>query len=146
MVQGGGVEYLFVYGSLRVAAKHSRHHWVSPFCTPVGQGFIHAKLYSVVSQQDPANRNTCYPGAVASCHAADKTYGDVLLINNAQGLFGPLDDYEGCGQHHKPPYEFYRQPYPVTLTNGTQMVAWVYFYGRDVSALPLISSGNFLAP
>lgn len=125
--------YLFVYGTLRRDAKHPIADCLKQQAKFIGSASYQGKLYKVAD----------YPAVVASSNPADKVYGEVYQLLNAD-LWSTLDDYEECSPSFPPPTEYRRLLQTVYLANGEAISAWLYRYNRPVSNLEMIKSGDFL--
>jgi gamma-glutamylcyclotransferase (GGCT)/AIG2-like uncharacterized protein YtfP len=128
-------EFLFVYGTLGRNAGHAMHQHLFRHAEYAGEGYFHGQLYRVAH----------YPGAVASSDPNDKVFGELYRVGNAEALFTPLDDYEGCGPSDPWPTEFVRRLETVYLKDGTPARAWIYLLNRAARDLPRIASGRFAA-
>ena len=127
------MSYLFVYGTLRNDARHNVARHLSKGARLIGTGFIQGKLFDLGE----------YPGAVPSSNPREKVYGQIFEILD-ESLFSILDDYEGCGSHDSPPFEFRREQIPIISSNASVRNAWVYFYNWPVGKNPLIRTGDYL--
>ncbi|MBZ9611422.1 gamma-glutamylcyclotransferase family protein [Rheinheimera maricola] len=128
-------DYLFVYGTLRQNANHPMHQ----------QLVLHARFVAMARFQACLYLVSYYPGAVPSANIADQVSGELYLLMQPDVLLPLLDNYEECGSGFAPPQEFRRELQSVVIDNGDSVVAWVYVYNRDTSALTQINSGDFLA-
>jgi len=108
------MEYLFVYGMFRDAAKLLLDK--STFC---GRTTIEGKLYWV---------NDFYPGFIRD--ANHRVVGDVYLIDPL--IFPKLDEFEG---------EEYQR---IKIKTTTDLDCWVYEYIEDVTKYRLIESGDWM--
>ena len=126
--------YLFVYGSLRQAAKRSQHTLMRRYCQWQGEGFIKARLYQIAD----------YPGAVESDLDTDRVYGEIYQISDPMALFAYLDHYEECSPDFPQPHEYRRQQLKVSQLPDLTLTAWVYLYNHGVGDKSRILSGDFL--
>lgn len=126
--------YLFVYGTLRKAFTSGMHHLLAPHGEFVGHGRIRGQLYDVGG----------YPGAVESRRPDAGVFGEIYRLANPRRLLAELDQYEKCGPHFSPPYEYQRKVLPVR-TSGRRLDAWVYVYNRRVTHLRPIEGGDYLS-
>lgn len=126
--------YVFVYGTLR--AQTLRGDLLARFGEYLGEGVIQARLFEVAG----------YPGAVVADNPSALVTGEVYRLRQPRIAWPNIDQYEGCAANSPRPHEFVRERYPVRLSDGRQITAWVYFYQRDVSGLRQIYSGDFLNP
>lgn len=101
----------------------------------VAMAHYQARLYQV----------NYYPGAIPSSDVADQVLGELYQLLQPEQLLALLDNYEECGPGFAEPQEYRRELQSVKLENGDSVVAWVYVYNRDTSALTQICSGDFIA-
>lgn len=125
-------EYLFVYGSLRKVAS-TIHPYLMHDAEYVGNGYMQGRLYEIKG----------YPGAVETANAHERVLGEVYLILAGPVLLERLDAYEECNAAFTQPHEYVRKVVPVTLHDGSSVMAWVYVFNHDVSGLRQIRSGNY---
>jgi gamma-glutamylcyclotransferase (GGCT)/AIG2-like uncharacterized protein YtfP len=128
------LEFLFVYGTLRRQIASSMQHVLADYCEYYSDGVMRGKLYEVLG----------YPGALESCNANDKVFGELHRILDRQRVLARLDDYEECSNKFPRPHEYIRKQLSVEFVGGGTTPAWVYLYNRDVSNLRQIVSGDYL--
>jgi gamma-glutamylcyclotransferase (GGCT)/AIG2-like uncharacterized protein YtfP len=118
-------DQLFVYSSLRYGFQEGVFQYISKFFTLVG----HAKAKGILKDVE---------GLPVATYAEGDSFiaGDLYTLNNQDDFtwaFEQLDDYEGIitetGQ--KPLYR--RELTKVFKNDGSNSVAWIYWYNRDVS-------------
>lgn len=82
-----------------------------------------------------------YPGLIESGDPAHIVHGELIALTNPQVTLRWLDDYEGLvtGDHQQ--NEYARLERRVGLANGSEFVAWVYVFVRDIERHRLISDG-----
>ena len=119
---------LFVYGSLRAAAKHPMYEVLSEHGKPAGLARVRGRLYAV----------DWYPGLVLD-HRAGWVVGE-LWVDLESDVWPVLDFYEGCSAEDPQPHEYIRRL--TTVESG--VTAWVYDYARDVEALERVRSGDWM--
>ena len=127
-------DYIFVYGTLRKATASDMHFTLARYCEYVAAGTIQGKLYEVEG----------YPGVVESDSTRHQVIGELYRIIDAAQALPELDDYEECTSNYPTPHEYTRKILPVTLNDGSEVLAWVYIYNDDVSPLTQITSGDYL--
>jgi len=127
-------DYLFVYGTLR--KETARHDLLQQLCEFIGIGTLQACLYQI----------SYYPGLIKSDDPRQNVLGEVYRIKNHEMLFAELDDYEECSSSFSEPHEYVRRQQMIMLSDGRQVLAWVYLYNRSTTGLKLITSGDFLNP
>lgn len=127
------IDYLFVYGTLRAAARHSLQQALRRHARRLGGGQVCGRLYDLGP----------YPGLVADAEAG-VVQGDVYRLRHARALLDVLDRYEACAPRMPRPREYRRVPLAVQY-RGRRMWAWVYVYNRSVAGLPALPAGDYLA-
>lgn len=123
---------LFVYGSLRAGAKHPMYEVLKEHGTLEGPARVRGRLYVV----------DWYPGLVLD-DAAGWVVGE-LWGSLDDAAWPVLDFYEGCSAEDPAPHEYVRRTATVDA-GGVERRAWIYDYARDVSALSVVASGDWLA-
>ncbi|WP_333608325.1 gamma-glutamylcyclotransferase family protein [Arsukibacterium sp.] len=126
-------ELLFVYGTLRAAAGHSRHQLLQQYASFIAEGRFQAKLYVVDD----------YPGAVASDDARWQVSGEVYQLLQPERVLAELDQYEQCGPGFVSPTEYLRLKQQITLDTGDRVSAWVYVYNHPTDKLQQLMTGDF---
>jgi gamma-glutamylcyclotransferase (GGCT)/AIG2-like uncharacterized protein YtfP len=124
---------LFVYGTLRSSRINSVIPEVAPYIKKTAKGYVKAKLFDLGE----------YPGAV-NADKADKVYGEVIEINpdKLKFVLDALDEYE---EVDKNPLKslFQRKQTLVSTDEGKRMMAWIYWYNKDVNGLKEIKGGVY---
>ena len=128
------VQYLFVYGTLRGAARHTMHKVLQQYARLLGPATLQGRLYQVAH----------YPGAVLSDDPAQLVVGELYQLIQHEPALAALDEYEECSAQFALPHEYRRQVAAVMLTSGERVNAWVYLYNRSCENLALIVSGDFM--
>lgn len=120
--------YLFVYGTLRSKVEIPLKKEIAKWWELIGEAETRGKLYDMGD----------YPAAVPA--GADENSfikGEVYLVHDPEKVFGVLDKYEGAA--------YSRKQEPVTLPDGTQVQAWVYWYIQSVEGKLLIENKDYIA-
>ena len=127
---------LFVYSSLREGFHQRTFDYITKFFNFVST----AKIKGILS--DSGSEPVATP-------AAENSFikGELYKLNKEDDfswVFGQLDDYEGLDteQGEQPLYR--RELTTVYKDDGSVTDAWVYWYNRDVSGKPVITSGDVL--
>lgn len=124
-------KFLFVYGTLM---KGLRQDWqVKVGARLAGHGSIAGRLYDLGD----------YPGAVWSMDGRGQVLGELYELHNPDIAIAILDEYEEFFPAQPEKSLFVRKVVPVTMENGTQKEAWVYFYNRKVDEADWIPGGNY---
>jgi gamma-glutamylcyclotransferase (GGCT)/AIG2-like uncharacterized protein YtfP len=118
-------ELLFVYGTLLKILNRPMHQVLASHANFVGPAGFQGKLYDLGN----------YPGAVPSKKASDKIRGEVYRMQNPEGIFRLLDEYEGK--------EFRRERVLISLENGKKVFSWIYLYKRPTNGLKVMPSGDY---
>lgn len=126
-------KFLFVYGTLRPAHDGPMARRLRGEARHVGPARAAGVLYRLAG----------YPGFVSGGKAV--VLGDLFALADADATLAWLDDYEECAAHSPEPHEYRRLSLTVEAADGPVM-AWTYVYARDPSGLPVIGSGDFMAP
>jgi gamma-glutamylcyclotransferase (GGCT)/AIG2-like uncharacterized protein YtfP len=129
--------FLFVYGTLRQAAKHPMHQLLARHASFVGTGQIHADLYDLGS----------YPGIVVATRDDASVAGEVysLYQETAADTWRALDEYEGCSAATPAPPPYRREWVRVRLASGEVIDAWAYVLCSVPAGAIHIKSGDYLA-
>lgn len=125
-------ELLFFYGTLltpfhRAAQLHIDQHLVFR-----GRATMRAALFDL----------GLYPGAVPD--ADHIVRGELFEMTNQERVLSRLDELEGYRPGDASTSLYTRELTPVTLEDGSQVQAWVYFYNAPVGRAPRIASGDYL--
>ena len=99
----------------------------------VGRGSITAALFDL----------GIYPAAVPSSDG--RVWGEMYEMVEPDTVLAALDDIEGYRSEDPDRSLYSRQQADVTLPDGTQARAWVYFYNAPLGRAPRIDSGDYLA-
>jgi gamma-glutamylcyclotransferase (GGCT)/AIG2-like uncharacterized protein YtfP len=126
---------LFVYGTLRQAARHPMALFLRAHARSLGPARARGRLYDLGA----------YPGMVAARGDDEWVHGEVHQLSRPDETLAVLDRYEGCGPGVEPPRLYERRPAPVELATGEMRPCWVYFYLGPVAEEKRILSGDYLA-
>jgi len=129
------VEYLFVYGTLRLGTGHPLADRLQREADYLGPAFTQGLLYLI----------SHYPGLVRAKTPTDQVSGDLFRLRPDSNLLERLDEFEECGRDFSEPTEYLRRPAHVTLSGGDPFTAWLYWYNWPVKKLSRIASGDFLS-
>lgn len=123
---------LFVYGTLRPNFDGAMAQRLRADARHIGPGVVTGRLYRIAD----------YPGLVPGPEG--QVIGDLFALHDPATTLAWLDDYEECAAHHPEPHEYRREQRMVGTADGPVM-AWAYIYARDITGLPPITGGDFLA-
>lgn len=121
----GADDFLFVYGTLRLAFGLELMQEAGDHLVYTGVGRVKAALYDLGD----------YPGAVKEDGESEIT-GDIFEVRNAKKLFPVLDEYEGN--------EYEREKVKVTMDNGKELDTWIYWYRGSVDKERRIKHSDYL--
>jgi gamma-glutamylcyclotransferase (GGCT)/AIG2-like uncharacterized protein YtfP len=124
---------VFVYGTLMAGFDRRRRAGIDTRMRFVGRGWIAAALYDL----------GLFPAAVP---APDRRVaGEVYEVVDDPSVLAKLDEIEGYRPNDPDTSLYVRAQTTVTLENGAQDSAWVYFYNAPLGQGQLIESGDYLA-
>lgn len=126
---------LFVYGSLLSGFHHPAYEYISGYFTLIGPARVQGKLYDMGE----------YPAAIPVNDDA-WIVGELYQLNSKDEFdwaFSQLDDYEGVVPDPGETPLYRREPVNVVI-DDRDMLAWIYWYNRDINDKPAIVSGSVL--
>ena len=127
---------LFVYGSLRSGFHNSVYAYISRYFIFDGMGAVQGNLYDVGE----------YPAAIP-CTEDHFITGELYHISQVEEfdwVMEQLDDYEGLLVEPGGNPLFRRETVNV-LFNNTTVIAWMYWYNREITNEHRIESGDYVA-
>lgn len=128
---------LFVYGTLLTRARGAlgadMRARLKTESTSLGEATIPGRLFDMGT----------FLVMIEPAGASNIVHGEVLRLADPEAVFAWLDPYEGITPGHRREGEYERVRRTVRLASGEELIAWVYLYAADVSALPAISSGRW---
>ncbi len=130
-------EYLFVCGTLRRAMWPKIPPEIAALMQSlrfVGLGKIRGQLFDLGE----------YPGGVVGEHFETHIVGEVYELLEPREVFAVLDVYEGFVPGELEASLFARVQAPATLSDGSQLVCWLYAYNDWVATGRLIAGGDYL--
>lgn len=129
------VQHLFVYGTLRRAARHPMHAEVMAHCDPVGPGSVPGRLYDLGP----------YPALLPPAAATERVRGELYAIRPGAEvpLFAVLDAYEGVNATGSGPPLYRREVVDAMADGGWRGPAWCYCYLGEVSESQRVPSGEY---
>jgi gamma-glutamylcyclotransferase (GGCT)/AIG2-like uncharacterized protein YtfP len=124
---------IFVYGTLMAGFDRRRRAGIDTRMRFVGRGWIPAALYDL----------GLFPAAVP---APDRrAAGELYEVVDDPSVLAKLDEIEGYRPNEPDTSLYTRALTAVTLEDGSQDTAWVYFYNAPLGQGQLIESGDYLA-
>ena len=97
-----------------------------------GRGWIRASLFDL----------GIYPAAVPAPEG--RVWGEVYAITDVDTVLAALDDIEGYRADDPDKSLYTRSRSRVTLPDGVEAEAWVYFYNAPLGRADRIPSGDYL--
>ena len=123
---------VFFYGTLMAGFDRRRRASLDDRLTFVGRGSIRASLFDV----------GLYPAAVPSPDSL--VWGELYEVSDSSTVLGVLDDIEGYRPDDPDRSLYVRSEVTVTLPDGVEHTAWVYFYNAPLGRADRIASGDYL--
>lgn len=128
------MEYLFAYGLLRGEFDSPVADLMQQHAKRVGECTLRAQLFDIGG----------YPGVIKPNTDNQFVLGELFEIEDATALWEQLDAFEGISAEHTEPYEYKRALATVSLADGGERQAWVYWYQWPVDGKVRICSGDYL--
>jgi len=126
------VDLVFFYGTLMRPFNRARPLRVADHLVYMGRGTISAVLFDL----------GIYPAAVPASDAT--AWGEVYRMAHPAIVLQVLDEFEGCRTEEPDSSLYTRDLTRVTLDDGRQVDAWVYFYNAPLGRAERIDSGDYL--
>lgn len=126
------MERVFFYGTLMAGFDRRRRAGMDGQLTFVGRGSIRASLFDL----------GLYPAAVPSPDGC--VWGELYEVRDSAAVLSALDDIEGYRADDPDRSLYIRSEVTVTLPDGAQHPAWVYFYNAPLGRADQIASGDYL--
>jgi len=124
---------IFVYGTLMAGFDRRRRAGIDTRMHFVGRGWIQAALYDL----------GLFPAAIP---APDRrVVGELYEVTDDPSVLAKLDEIEGFRPSEPDTSLYLRAQVTVTLEDGRQEAAWVYFYNAPLGQGQLIESGDYLS-
>ena len=127
--------HLFVYGTLMSTLSHPMGTYLASYAELVGTGFVQGELYDLGE----------YPGLIETKDEKHQVFGEIYEIYDKVRLLHRLDEYEGCANTQPKPHLYERRTVSVKLTGEQDIMAWTYFYTRNLISKKRILSGDYTA-
>jgi gamma-glutamylcyclotransferase (GGCT)/AIG2-like uncharacterized protein YtfP len=125
-------DLVFFYGTLMAGFDRRRRAGIDSKLAYVGRGSIRAALFDL----------GIYPAAVPSPDG--RVWGEVYEMTEAATVLAALDEIEGYRPEDPDRSLYVRAEAAVTLPDGAEAGAWVYFYNAPLGQAPRIPSGDYL--
>ena len=124
---------IFVYGTLMAGFDRRRRAGIDTRMHFVGRGWIQAALYDL----------GLFPAAIPAPEG--RVAGELYEVTDDPSVLVKLDEIEGFRPSEPDTSLYLRAQVTVTLEDGRQEPAWVYFYNAPLGQGQLIESGDYLA-
>ncbi len=125
-------ELVFFYGTLMAGFDRRRRAGIDDKLKYVGRGAIQGALFDL----------GLYPAVIPAPEG--RVWGEVYDMSEPVTVLAALDEIEGY-RHDDPERSLYRREQAgVTLPDGSEARAWVYFYNAPLGKAPRIASGDYL--
>jgi gamma-glutamylcyclotransferase (GGCT)/AIG2-like uncharacterized protein YtfP len=126
-------ERIFVYGTLMAGFDRRRRAGIDTRMQFVGRGWIQAALYDL----------GLFPAAIPAPEG--RVAGELYEVIDDPSVLAKLDEIEGFRPNEPDTSLYLRAQVTVTLEDGRQEAAWVYFYNAPLGQGQLIESGDYLS-
>ena len=125
-------DLVFFYGTLMAGFDRRRRAGIDSRLAYVGRGSIGAALFDL----------GIYPAAVPAPDG--RVWGEVYRMTDSTVVLAALDDIEGYRAGDPDRSLYTRGEAEVTLPDGSEASAWVYFYNAPLGRASRITSGDYL--
>jgi gamma-glutamylcyclotransferase (GGCT)/AIG2-like uncharacterized protein YtfP len=125
-------DLVFFYGTLMSGFRRPGRARLDEVLRPVGRGWIPAALFDL----------GLYPAAIPADDS--RVWGEVHQMLDSDAVLSSLDEIEGFTPAEPDASLYTREAIPVTLENGAEANAWVYFYNAPLGRAERIQSGDYL--
>ena len=125
-------ENVFVYGTLMGGFDRRKRAGIDTRMHFIGRGWIEAALFDL----------GIFPAAIPA--PGGRVWGEVYRVENDPSVIAKLDEIEGYRPSEPDTSLYMRAQVDVTLDDGHQDVAWVYFYNAPLGRAERIASGDYL--
>lgn len=128
--------FLFVYGSLLSGFKSPAYEYISKYFRLRGNATVKGTIYDMGTFPVATSDDT---GRIIR--------GELYEIRNPKELsfiLAQLDDYEGLYPDDGEDIYYKRELVTTTTETGDEVIAWIYWYNKDVTGKPIIESENMM--
>jgi gamma-glutamylcyclotransferase (GGCT)/AIG2-like uncharacterized protein YtfP len=98
-----------------------------------GKGKMRAVMYDIGN----------YPGAVKE-NSANEVWGELYRIKNERKVLDALDRYENYDSENEKNCEYIRRKVRIRRENGSDRMAWVYWYNGNLESKQRIVDPDYL--
>lgn len=125
-------DLVFFYGTLMTPFNRTAQLHIDKYLAFLGRGTITAALFDL----------GIYPAAVPAPDS--RVCGEVYEMTNRRVVLDALDEIEGYRPGEPETSLYTRALTPVTMTDGSIVEAWAYFYNAPLGRAERIESGDYL--
>lgn len=128
--------FLFVYGSLLSGFKSPAYEYISKYFILKGNATVKGTIYNMGSYPVGTSNDT-------GRHIKGELY-EIRKPKELSYVLAQLDDYEGLYPDDGEEIYYQRELVEVITESSEKMIAWIYWYIKDVTDKPVIESENML--
>jgi len=125
-------DFVFFYGTLMAGFDRRRRASLDAKLTYLGRGSIQGWLFDL----------GLYPAAIPASDG--RVWGEVYEVADSAAVLVVLDEIEGFRSDDPDRSLYVRSSVPVTMPDGTERIAWAYFYNAPLGQAERIPSGDYL--
>jgi len=125
-------DFVFFYGTLMAGFDRRRRASLDAKLTYLGRGSIQGWLFDL----------GLYPAAIPASDG--RVWGEVYEVADSAAVLAVLDEIEGFRSDDPDRSLYVRSSVPVTMSDGTERIAWAYFYNAPLGQAERIPSGDYL--
>jgi len=125
-------DFVFFYGTLMAGFDRRRRASLDAKLTYLGRGSIQGWLFDL----------GLYPAAIPASDG--RVWGEVYEVADSAAVLAVLDEIEGFRSDDSDRSLYVRSSVPVTMPDGTERIAWAYFYNAPLGQAERIPSGDYL--
>jgi len=124
-------DLVFFYGTLMRGFERLGKARLDEQLETIGRGSIRAALFDL----------GLYPAAVPATDS--RVWGEVNRMLEPDVVLPALDEIEGYSASEPVNSLYTREETPVTMSDGSVVLAWVYFYNAPLGRAERIASGDY---
>lgn len=124
--------YLFAYGTLRFSDSLIKRGVLKNEFEFVGIGKMKAVMYDIGN----------YPGARND--DSGEVHGELFRMMEGKTALEKLDRYENYNRLNEKSGEYIRRKTLIRMNDGRSLMAWVYWYNRDLHSKKRILENDYL--
>ncbi len=124
-------DLVFFYGTLMSGFSRPGRSTLDRILVPVGRGWIGAALFDL----------GIYPAAIPASDG--RVWGEVYQMLDTDAVLSSTDELQGVSPTESDSSLYTRAETLVTLDDGREITAWVYFYNAPLGRAERIASGDY---